>query len=673
MVDLPFITEKSANSNTITIAYSPHAIKSDFIANNRKINDKRIQLANTLYYISERKGKALEQETESMVSVRSGFFTKAEIETAQLLLQAKEVLVKITEPLQVEKSYQNFLEQVAQQYPAIMNETTSLDSWLVLLSLPFIQNQVDYQQLLQTHLNALKTMGFARVALVDHISASFFSQRHIINQENPKKPHGLLISIGIEVQIGVLISKLQTDGFIQTYGLGIESVINHASAILQDLRIHGFKSSILEQWLVEGGTCDGSAPIAKKIIRRKEFNIQPILNAPMLLFDYTGVTGRKVNGKKVEYNSIVEGVVQALKASKKAKKNINKLLDTIVITGQGAEYKGMKTMLLTQLQAHFPKKSIQITIGIQPQDAIINGLYEYLSLNSVLEPYNILTERIDPNKFKELRKSYQKEINAILKQVKSTDKKLFHPETLPDLTKSLLSSLAELAKLPKDLHTFISQELVTITKDWSKEYTKHLKVYKKQAEQGIDEAIHVLTLFTNFSGVISQLPRFLQSSFSRALSTTATDIKNIKAKQQEKLDDTRLKTLQQVFKKRFQKESYFQLEDFALATNLDVKIIIDLIPVFLTIYPNLGFLDGRIVQFQQQYLDNVGQFLNTLREDFYQALITDINKAKEFLEQINEYCDFLISGYRHQKQSHMAERFVTEKIMLTEELQNTES
>lgn len=667
MVELPYSKEKITNSNTIAIEFSSNYIKCFVIKNNKKITDNPVSIKNILYYISQKKSLSLKKDTADMVNIRSGYFTKNEIENAQLLLQAEEVPVNIEIAEQVQKAYQNFLERLPQIFSTFTLNDTELDTWLVLLSLPFIQDESTYKNMLQIHMVALKAIGLVKVALLDHLSASFFSQRQKIYQENPKKPHGLLINIGPNAQIGVLISKLQADSFVETQGLGINTIIDHAIAILNDFRIHGFKPATLEQWLTESGTCDGSAPVTLKHIRRKEFNIQPILNAPMLLFDY-----KKVTKKQNNYNSIVEGVVQALNASKKVKKNVDKLLNTIVITGQGARYKGLQQVFKNQLQTLFPNKTIRITIGQDPENAVINGLQEIIYLNPEITAYNILVERSDPNEFKHQQKIYQKEINDILKQIKATDKKLIHPDTLNALTKSLLGSLSALAKIPKELHPYISQQLTEQTKNWSKEYNKALKEYKKEAEHGLKEIKDIMVKFRVYSSSIDQLPKFLRASFTHVLSSNISEIKKIELKHNEILDSTNLKKIHKIIKSHFHNISHFQVEDLAKASDIGLDMVLDLVPSILTKYPDLGFLDGRIVQFQEKYLTNVGQFLNTLRDDFYSAIETDKTAANELLGQINEYCDFLIRGYESFQQKDVANRFRAEKSFLQNELQNVE-
>ncbi|MHA2366193.1 MAG: hypothetical protein ACXAC7_19690, partial [Candidatus Hodarchaeales archaeon] len=165
MTDLPFIMTEYPTTKTLTIEFSSNIIKSDIIENNQKQNKEMLRIKNSLYEISDKKAKIMEAESKEVFSIRTGIFTKSEIETAQLILQADEILVDFKNSLQIEKAYQNFMEQLVYLAPSYFAEGESnFESWLILVSLPFIQNDTQSKEIRKNHLIALKSLGFVYIS-----------------------------------------------------------------------------------------------------------------------------------------------------------------------------------------------------------------------------------------------------------------------------------------------------------------------------------------------------------------------------------------------------------------------------------------------------------------------------------------------------------------------------
>ena len=84
-----------------------------------------------------------------------------------------------------------------------------LENFIVLLSIPFVQDEDEYSKIIQMHLSILKNFGFMHITFLNQIAASFYSQKDHIQQEDLKESaKGILINIGKTSQIGIMNAKI---------------------------------------------------------------------------------------------------------------------------------------------------------------------------------------------------------------------------------------------------------------------------------------------------------------------------------------------------------------------------------------------------------------------------------------------------------------------------------
>ena len=222
------------------------------------------------------------------------------------------------------------MDNLISKVPQYTSDTSDpkLENFTVLLSIPFVQNEDEYSDIIQMHLLSLKNFGFMNITFLNQIASSFYSQKDKIQQEDLKdRPIGILVNIGKTSNIGLMDTKILSTGFLDL-NLGTTTVLNHSLAILRDLNVLGLGQETVVQWLINEGRVDGKAPLTTKTVRRKEINITPILNTPRILFDYETVTGMKNDP-----NSIIDGIRRSLTAANVDPATLDKMLQKIIITG----------------------------------------------------------------------------------------------------------------------------------------------------------------------------------------------------------------------------------------------------------------------------------------------------------------------------------------------------
>ena len=374
-MNLAFKLEKVNTSNKLVLDFGPKFFKVRTITNG-KVSDV-IKIANTLFHISEARVQNLEREFKDAFALKSGMFTRAEIEAAQLLLQADERLVDLGNKFQIERGYTNLFESLPEKIGIdFRTDEINFNTWSVFLTIPMSQ---EFEDLVKSHLSILKSMGFIYIKPMDYLTSSFYSQKILIGSENVRHKYGILVNISDKTEIGVFDEELLENGFTQL-SLGVNTVIEYCLAILRDLNIRGFKRELLEEWVQTDGTCLDDATSVIKNIRKKDVDIRIILNSPYILFDYNKVTSLK----NKDVNSITDGIITLLNSNKKIRKNINKILAYVFIVGPGSDYRGFGTVLHDSLAKEIGSNATIIQ-GNDPNNSEINGLLEYITTEEIQE------------------------------------------------------------------------------------------------------------------------------------------------------------------------------------------------------------------------------------------------------------------------------------------------
>ncbi|MFW9929622.1 MAG: hypothetical protein ACFFD1_09540, partial [Candidatus Thorarchaeota archaeon] len=655
------------NNNIVAIDFGEKKIKI-FIKHDGKYSDI-IDIPNILYQISEKRVKVLKEDYKDIFSLKTGVFTKNEIENAQLLLQANEIFVNSSNKLHISKAYQNLFEILASSGFDLYTLDDALNEYVFLISIPFTGDLEQNQKTINYHISFLKTNNIHYFNIIDHLTASFYSQKSKIGSEEIKHPAGIVINISDETTVGILIDEPIYESYIQL-GLGIKQILDHAQAILRDFNVKGFRSATIDQWLIDDGTCTNDAPRKNVSIRGKEINIQAILNTPALLFSYEQITGRKIG-----VNSIIEGIVQAIELSKrKSKKKLDEILNNVIVVGQGAIFRGIDQKIQSELESLFPDKEIKVIIGNNPFNASINGLNVFAEINPKIDAYNTLIEKIDDETKTSILKQYQnvfEEIKIILKEIKK--EKILAVSGLNSFRIKLEESDKLIQRLPiqiqEDAYNLYQKEM----KGWIKDLEKYLQDLRKEAENNLSKAEQGINFIQQSSLELSRFPNIVQSSFNQVLNKFREQLKDIISKLRKKDIEQSLKTLEKTVNSLSKNEQSIPLEKIIISSGLSYDTIKDITPDFVQNNSEFGFLDDHFVMYSEEILMKVGQFLNVLRDDAFRAIEgNEKEKAVETLKQSLEYCDFLINGYSFIKKPDIANRFIFEKNSFQNDLKDYE-
>lgn len=659
-MNIAFKLEQLNTPNKLLIDFGPKVFKILLIKDGQ--TSEIYQFPNTLFHISENRVQNLEREFKDAFALKSGMFTRQEIESAQLLLQADEQLVDLSQKFQVERAYTNLFEFLPSKVGFdFRTDEIDFETWTVFLAVPVTAN---FDDIVKTHLDTLKTVGFKYIAPLDYLTASFYSQKSLIGAENVKHKYGILINVSDKTEIGVFDEELIENGYTQL-SLGVTTVIEYSLAILRDLNIRGFKRELLEEWVLEEGTCLNDAHTVIKNIRKKDVDIKIILNSPFILFDYF-----KVTSMKNDPNSIPDGIIALLQSQKKIKKNIKKILSNVIIVGSGSQYKGFDLALKTSLSSEFDASSINIIQGLDPTNSEINGLIEYLSTSDVYDCYDITKVEIDDATRKALEKKYDeqlKEIDSALKDIKA--KKYHYPDNLVRLNLTLNGVMKVVQTLPEGLNTSIEAKIFTEIQKLSKEFGKQLKAYKKSSEKNLESATDSLQQLTNISNRINNftLP-FLSQLFSNQISSIIVEARNNKTAFEEKMVKENLKTVSKVLKKELSKEQWITFDDLSQKSKVSTELLLKFKNEILQDNQDLGYLDGRFINYSMELLVGGYDFLNNLQTTIEQKIASnDSFELKLDFDQASEYCSFLLRGFQLLQESDYLESVILKNEYLQEE------
>lgn len=659
-MNIAFKLEQLNTPNKLLLDFGPKFFKIRVLVNGQ-LSDL-YKMSNTLFHISENRVQNLEREFKDAFALKSGMFTRSEIESAQLLLQADERLVDLTKEFQVERAYTNLFEQLPDKLGFdFRTDEIDFETWSVFLTLPVT---INFEEIVKVHLNTLKSIGFIYVNPMDYLTSSFYSQKSLIGAENVKHKYGILLNISDKTDIGVFDEELIENGFTQL-SLGVHTVIEYCLAILRDLNIRGFKRELLEEWVQEDGTCLNDAQSVIKNIRKRDVDIKIILNSPYILFDYF-----KVTGMKNDINSLQDGIFSLLQSQKKIRKNINKILSNVIIVGPGSEYKGLGTVLKNFLVNEYKSDNITIIQGKDPNNSEINGLLEYLSTFEIYDLYNITKVEINDELRKTLEKQYESQLKTIetsLKEIKS--KNYYYPENIALLNSQMQTIYGSIKELPEGLDTAIESNIFTESQKFAKDFGKQLKNYKKASEKNLVKANETYHFLNSLSSQISKFSfPFLIQILTNQLAPVILETRKNKSKFEEKMTNEYVKTISKVLKKKLDKNQWVMLDEVAAEANISNDVILRIISLVLDENNTVGYLDGRFLIYSREFLIPAYEFLDQLINTIGQKL--NSNESFELLDDFNQafdYCSFLNRGFQLLKEQDYLDSVTLKNEYLAEE------
>jgi actin-like ATPase involved in cell morphogenesis len=338
-----------------------------------------VVIPNKIFEISEGKAKTLRQESKDEINIPTGLFTQKEIEDAKLLFQADEVFVQSdalpSDTSKLEKAYQNVCEQLDKEFNFSGNEkiTANYKDWAVISAVAAFETAEARETVEGLHKRSTKKMGFKAIYINNQIMFDYFSQINYLKQIGAREGYCTIINIGGgDTEVGG-VSGIPIQESFRRFNIGGQDITKYCQTILQErYNIVGTAYGTIEEWLHEGGTCDGDAAETKKNFKRKEIDIKDILNTPEMLFDYA-----KYWKKERRFNSITQVVVSSIEGVlEKSEVGVELLLGAVLVVGGASRFNGLTQRLQRELAEEFPeyKDQINVLVGEDPQNSGINGI-----------------------------------------------------------------------------------------------------------------------------------------------------------------------------------------------------------------------------------------------------------------------------------------------------------
>lgn len=338
-----------------------------------------IVIPNKIFEISESKAKTLREESKDEINIPTGIFTNKEIEDAKLLFQAEEIFVQsdaVPDDVgRMAKAYQNVTEQVERELNLSGAEkiTGSYSNWSVITAVAAFETTEARDTVELFHKQAAKSLGFKAMYINNQLMFDYFSQINYLKQIGAREGYCTIVNIGGgDTEVGG-VSGIPIQESFRRFNIGGQDITKYCQTILQErYNIVGTAYTIIEEWLQEGGTCEGDAVETKKTFKRKEIDIKDILNTPEMLFNYA-----KYYKKERRFNSItavvvssIEGVLQISEAG------VELLLGAVLVVGGASRFNGLTQRLQRELCEEFPeyKDQINVLVGEDPQNSGINGI-----------------------------------------------------------------------------------------------------------------------------------------------------------------------------------------------------------------------------------------------------------------------------------------------------------
>ncbi|MHA2366379.1 MAG: hypothetical protein ACXAC7_20650 [Candidatus Hodarchaeales archaeon] len=372
-------TESRKEPQVLLLDFGTLFCKGSVLTQGMQFNEYVATIRNQVYYISEEKATRLAEESKGTTIIPSGYFSRKEIEDKQLLFQADPVYVQLDAiPKDVEillKAYQNICEQLESSLSLSDQIVNHYDEWSVVVAIAAFETQEAQKEVEKTHYQAAKQLGFKAIYINSQIMFDYISQIHFLKETGMREGYGFIINIGggdTEVAAVSGVPMLQT---FRRFPLAGQDVTLYCQNVLREqLRLTGVMINTIEDWLMKDGTVNYDAPSTIIDFKRRKLDIQPLLNAPAILFDY-----KKFYNKERRFNSITDIVKESIDAvidTSTFDEALALILQQIIVVGGGAYYRGLTQRLELELKSIFHEfmNDIQVIAGEDPQNSGINGI-----------------------------------------------------------------------------------------------------------------------------------------------------------------------------------------------------------------------------------------------------------------------------------------------------------
>lgn len=371
--------EISKESKLLLADFGTLNIKSSFYTDGQ-FHEYNAIIRNQVYYISPEKAERIELQSHGEVQMESGYFTLREIQEKKLLFQSEPIYVQLDAiPKNVEilvKAYQNMSEQTEIELGLPLGQITNhINEWAVVVAIAAFETKEAMNSVEKTHIEALKILGFKGAYINSQIMYDYISQISHMKNLGLQPGYGFIVNIGGGDTEIAAVSGVPLMHTFRRFPLAGQDVTLYCQRILQEeLKISGIMINTIEDWLMSEGTVLKDAPPTIKIVKRSEVNVQKLLNAPALLFDY-----KAYYNQSRKYNSITEIVrdsIEAVIMSSSFDDAVAMILSAVIIVGGGANYNGIANRLEAELKSEFPEymNDIQVITGDNPQMCGINGM-----------------------------------------------------------------------------------------------------------------------------------------------------------------------------------------------------------------------------------------------------------------------------------------------------------
>ena len=364
--------------NVVAIDFGTLFLKCSVMKDNAWMEDLVI-LPNKIFEISETKAATIRRESKDEITVPTGLFTQKEIEDAKLLFQADEVFVQSdalpTDTKKLEKGYQNIAEQIDKEFNFSGNDKIAgnYKSWAVISAVAAFETAEARETVENLHKRATKKMGFKAIYINNQIMFDYFSQINYLKQIGAREGYCTIVNIGGgDTKVGG-VSGIPIQESFRRFNIGGQDITKYCQKMLQErFNITGTAYGTIEEWLHEGGTCEGDAPSTMKTFKRKDVDIKDILNTPEMLFDYA-----KYYKKERRFNSITQVVVSAIEGVlEKSEVGVELLLGAVLVCGGASRFNGLTQRLQRELAQEFKEYNDQINVLVleEQQNSGINGI-----------------------------------------------------------------------------------------------------------------------------------------------------------------------------------------------------------------------------------------------------------------------------------------------------------
>ena len=378
---------QTEEANLIYEAKEPNVVAIDFgtlfakcsVMKDSVWTEDLVVIPNKIYEISETKAKTLLTESKGEISIPVGLFTQREIEDAKLLFQADETFVQSdalpSDTKKLEKGYQNIVEQLDKEFNFSGTEKIqgNFGNWAVVTAVASFETAEARETVEKLHKVSAKNLGFKALYINNQIMFDYFSQINYLKQIGAREGYCTIVDIGGGYTKVGGVSGIPIQESFRRFNIGGQDITKYCQRILQErFNITGTAYGTIEDWLHEGGTCDGDAPSTVKNFKRKDFDIKEILNTPEMLFDYA-----KYYKKERRFNSITSVIVSAIEGVlEKSEVGVELLLGAVLVVGGASRFNGLTQRLQRELAEEFPeyKDQINVLVGEDPQNSGINGV-----------------------------------------------------------------------------------------------------------------------------------------------------------------------------------------------------------------------------------------------------------------------------------------------------------